>query len=86
MRTIHTFDRFRLDVDAGILFFAAEPTTLGQRAVAVLQLLLERAGAPVPKDALMDAGWPGLTVEDANLTVQIAALRRPFAERAGGED
>jgi TolB-like protein len=86
MRTIHTFDRFRLDVDAGILFFAAEPTTLGQRAVAVLQLLLERAGAPVPKDALMDAGWPGLTVEDANLTVQIAALRRLFAERAGGED
>jgi TolB-like protein len=86
MRTIHTFDRFRLDVDAGILFFDAEPTTLGQRAVAVLQLLLARAGAPVSKDALMDAGWPGLTVEHSNLTVQIAALRRLFAERAGGED
>jgi len=57
-----------------------------KQPVAVLQLLLERAGAPVSKDALMDAGWPGVTVEDGNLTVQIAALRRLFAERAGGED
>jgi TolB-like protein len=86
MRTIHSFGPFRLDLDAGILFFDAEPTTLGQRAVAVLRLLLERAGAPVARNDLMDAGWPGVTVEDSNLTVQIAALRRLFAERAGGED
>ena len=50
---------------------------LGQRVVA---LLLERTGAPVSKDALMDAAWPGLAVEDGNLTVQIAALRRVLGE------
>jgi len=84
MATIHKFGPFRLDADAEILFRGAEPTVLGQRAVALLRLLLERAGAPVSKDALIEAAWPGLAIEDSNLTVQIAALRRVFEEVAGG--
>jgi TolB-like protein/Flp pilus assembly protein TadD len=84
MAKIHTFGPFRLDVDAGILFHGAEPTELGQRAVVLLRLLLERAGEPVSKDALIEAAWPGLAVEDSNLTVQIAALRRVFEDVAGG--
>ena len=84
MATIHTFGPFRLDADAEMLFHGAEPTVLGQRAVALLRLLLERAGAPVSKDALIEAAWPGLAIEDSNLTVQIAALRRVFEEGAGG--
>ena len=36
------------------------------------------------KDALTEAGWPGRAIEDSNLTVQIAALRRIFEEGAGG--
>ena len=86
MATIHKFGPFRLDADAGILFCGAEPTMLGTRAVALLRLLLERAGTPVSKDVLIETAWEGLAVEDANLTVQIAALRRLFAERAGGKD
>jgi len=84
MATIHKFGPFRLDADAEILFRGAEPTVLGQRAVALLRLLLERAGAPVSKNALIEAAWPGLAIEDSNLTVQIAALRRVFEEAAGG--
>jgi TolB-like protein/Tfp pilus assembly protein PilF len=84
MATIHTFGPFRLDADAEILFRGAEPTVLGQRAVALLRLLLERAGTPVSKSALIEAAWPGLAIEDSNLTVQIAALRRVFEEFAGG--
>jgi TolB-like protein len=57
---------------------------LGQRAVALLRLLLQRAGVPVSKDALIEAAWPGLAIEDSNLTVQIAALRKVF-EEAGGD-
>lgn len=57
---------------------------LGRRAVALLRGLLENAGAPVSKDALVEAGWDGLAVADNNLTVQIAALRRVLAE-AGAE-
>jgi class 3 adenylate cyclase/predicted ATPase len=33
----------------------------------------------------MEAAWPGLSVEDSNLTVQIAALRRALSEERGGE-
>ena len=86
MATIHEFGPFRLDADAEILFRGAEPAVLGQRAVALLRLLLERAGAPVSKDALIEAAWPGLAIEDSNLTVQIAALRRVFEQAAGGAD
>jgi TolB-like protein len=81
----YAFGPFRLDTETRILFCGPEPAMLGQRAVALLQLLLQQAGLPVAKDALMAAAWPGLAVEDSNLTVQIAALRRLFDERAGGD-
>jgi DNA-binding winged helix-turn-helix (wHTH) protein len=53
--------------------------------VALLRILIDRAGAPVSKDALMEAAWPGLAVEESNLTVQIAALRRALGEVPGGD-
>jgi TolB-like protein len=84
MATILAFGPFRLDAEAGILFHGAEPTALGQRAVALLALLVERAGAPVAKEALIEAAWPAQAVEDSNLTVQIAAVRRVFEELADG--
>jgi len=75
------FERFALDAESGMLFQGVEPTLLGRRAVALLRLLLERA--PVGKEALIEAAWPGLGVEDSNLTVQIAALRRVLAQDNG---
>ena len=84
MSTIHQFGPFRLDPDAGILFCGAEPAALGQRAAALLRVLLEHAGVPVSKEALIDAAWPGLVVEENNLTVQIAALRRVLEDAAQG--
>jgi len=80
MNTIYEFGPFHLDSSAEILFRGADPLPVGRRAVAVLQALLERLGAPVSKDELMRAAWPGVAVEDDNLTVQIAALRRVFEE------
>ena len=84
MSTIHRFGPFRLDADAGILFRGTEPAALGQRAVALLRVLLERAGAPVSKEVLINAAWAGLVVEENNLTVQIAALRRMLEDAAQG--
>jgi TolB-like protein/tetratricopeptide (TPR) repeat protein len=86
MATTHRFGPFSLDADAGMLFCGNDPVALGQRAVALLRVLLERPGEPVSKDALIEAAWPGLAVEDSNLTVQMAALRRALEERAGGAD
>lgn len=80
MAAILEFGPFRLDADAGILFRGAEPTPLGRRAVLLLALLVQRAGMPVSKDALIEAAWPAQTIEDSNLTVQIAAVRRTLAD------
>ena len=82
---IHSFGPFRLDSEAEILFRGSEALPLGRRAVALLRALVERCGTPVSKDALIEAAWPSLAVEDSNLTVQMAALRRVLAEEPGGE-
>src|SRR4051794_8318785 len=84
MATTLAFGPFRLDTDAGILFHGAEPTAVGRRGVALLALLVGRAGTPVSKEALLEAAWPAQAIEDSNLTVQIAAVRRMFEDLAGG--
>jgi TolB-like protein len=83
--TIYAFGPFRLDAQGETLFRDTGPVALSKRAVALLHMLVERAGVLVSKDALIEAAWPGLAVEDSNLTVQIAALRRALGEVPGGE-
>lgn len=85
MATTYIIGPFRLDAEAGILFRGTEPVILGQRAVAVLRVLVERPGTPVSKDTLIETAWAGLTVEESNLAVQIAALRRVFGAEPDGE-
>jgi TolB-like protein/Flp pilus assembly protein TadD len=86
MAATHILGPFRLDAETDTLFRGGEPVSLGHRAVALLRVLVEQRGVPVSKDALMEAGWAGLTVEESNLAVQIAALRRVFGEEPGGEN
>jgi TolB-like protein len=80
----YRFGSFALDAETGALFCGGAPILLGQRGAALLRLLLDRAGSPVGKDTLIEAAWPGLVVEDSNLTVQIAALRRALEQDGGG--
>src|SRR5262245_42494834 len=85
MAAAYRFGPFRLDVEAGILFRGAEPVRLGRRAVELLRVLAERPRVPISKETLLQAAWPGLSVEASNLTVQIAALRRALRAEPGGE-
>jgi TolB-like protein/tetratricopeptide (TPR) repeat protein len=85
MAAIHAFGPFRLDAEAEILFKGTEPVPLGRRAVVLLHALVVRQGAPLSKDDLISAAWPGLAVEESNLSVQIAALRRVLGEEPGGD-
>lgn len=84
MATSYIIGPFRLDADVAILFRGSAPVAVGQRAIAVLRVLVERAGTPVSKDALIKSAWAGLIVEESNLPVQVAALRRVFGEEPGG--
>lgn len=85
MATNYRFGSFRLDADAEALFRGSKVTTLGRRPVALLRVLVQQAGNPVSKDALIAAAWKGLAIEESNLPVQIAALRRVLAEEPGGD-
>src|SRR5260370_30089949 len=74
-----------LDGRCDLLLHGTEPVARGRRAIALLRALVARPGAVVSKDALIEAAWPGQEVEESNLTVQIAALRRVLAKVPGGE-
>ena len=82
---IYALGPFRLDTQDNLLFRGSEPLALGRRALALLRALVERPGALVSKDALIEAAWPGQAVEESNLTVQIAALRKVLGEVPGGD-
>jgi DNA-binding winged helix-turn-helix (wHTH) protein len=82
---IYEIGPFRLDVGAAVLTQAGVPVALGSRAVAVLTTLVERSNEYVQKDAIMDAAWPSVVVEESNLAVQISAIRRVLADAPGGE-
>jgi DNA-binding response OmpR family regulator len=81
----HTLGPFRLDTETEALFRGKETVPVGQRAVAVLRVLVERPGELITKDDLIESAWSGLAVEEGNLAVQISALRRALGEVPGGE-
>jgi predicted ATPase/DNA-binding winged helix-turn-helix (wHTH) protein len=85
MSTVYEIGPFRLDADARVMTRSGLPMPLGSRAVAVLSTLVERPNEYVRKDRILDAAWPGLIVEESNLAVQIAAIRRVLAQVPGGE-
>ena len=86
---VFVFGHFRLDQRGGGLFRQSDdgssaPVSIGARALDVLAVLAGRAGDLVSKDEIMAAVWPETVVEEANLTVQISALRRVLDQAGSG--
>ena len=79
LRPGHTFGPFVLD-PGRVLTREGTPVALGQRALAILGALLEASGGVVTKAELMEHAWPGVTVEESNISVQIAALRKELGD------
>ena len=78
------FGPFVLDPDAGTLTRGDVPVAIGYRGLKLLAALAERSGEILTKAELMDAAWPGTAVEEGNLTVQIAQLRKLLGPVADG--
>lgn len=75
------FEGFRLDRRSGGLYRRDQrgvfvPVPIGSRALDVLGVLVAHAGELVSRDQIIAAAWPATVVEDNNLNMQIAALRR----------
>ncbi len=77
---------FTFDPVRGALTRDGTVTPLGQRGTALLTALFAAGGSAVSKADLMEAGWPGLAVEEGNLTVQIAALRKALGTGPQGQE
>src|ERR1700761_8573834 len=80
---IHRFADFSLVPARRVLLRGDAPVAVGSRAFAILLALVERAGSVVPARELMRIAWPGVVVEEANLRVQIASLRKLLDGGAG---
>lgn len=58
--------------------------SLGGRALEILSVLLEQPGQFVSKELLLTRVWPSSVVEEINLRVHIAALRRALGDGRQG--
>lgn len=70
------FTRFKLHPHRRELLADGVPVELGGRAFDVLLALVEADGAVLGKNELIARVWPGRVMEENNLLVQIAAVRK----------
>jgi len=79
-----TFGPFRLFPARQLLLDGDTPVHLGSRACEILIALVERAGQLLSNQELMRRVWPNTFVEDGNLRVHVAALRRALRDGHAG--
>jgi predicted ATPase/DNA-binding winged helix-turn-helix (wHTH) protein len=78
-----SFGPYRLLAARRLLLEGDTPVRLGGRAFDILSALVERAGEVVSKDDLIARAWPATYVEEANLKIQVSALRRALGDGQG---
>jgi predicted ATPase/DNA-binding winged helix-turn-helix (wHTH) protein len=79
-----SFGPFRLLTEQRLLLDGDRPVRLGSRAFDILAALVERPGEVVGKEQLIARAWPQTFVEEANLKIQMSALRRALGDGQGG--
>jgi predicted ATPase/DNA-binding winged helix-turn-helix (wHTH) protein len=77
---IVSFGPFRLFAAERLLKKGDEPVPLGGRALDILIALVERAGEVITRRELISRVWSDVTVEEANLRVHVAALRKVLGD------
>src|SRR6185437_3332516 len=78
------FGRFRLLPAQQLLLRDGHPVAIGGRALQVLVTLAQRAGEVVSNKELTAAVWPDTFVEESNLRVHVANLRRALWDGQDG--
>lgn len=82
MQDLYRFDRFEVRPAERALLVDGVAATVGARAFDLLLCLLTHRDRVVSKAEILDAVWPGVVVEENNLSVQISALRKLLGPRA----
>lgn len=79
----YEFGPFRVDALKRRLLRGGEVVPLTPKSFDTLLALVENSGRLVEKDDLMERVWPGVAVEENNLTQNVSALRKALGERRG---
>src|SRR4051794_12329368 len=79
-----SFGSFCLHAAERRLLRAGESVEIGSRALDILIALVERAGEVVGKKGLIARVWPDVIVEEGNLRVHVAALRKVLGDGVDG--
>jgi DNA-binding winged helix-turn-helix (wHTH) protein len=81
----YNFGSFRLDqVERMLLRNGVKvPLTLTPKVFDILLTLVQNAGRLVTKEDLLQRVWPDTFVEEANLSVNVATIRKALAEGDG---
>ena len=77
---IYEFGPFRLIPEERQLLCDDQPVSLTPKTFDLLVVLVENSGHLIDKGELLKRIWPDSFVEEANLTVNISALRRALGE------
>ncbi|WP_224672115.1 winged helix-turn-helix domain-containing protein, partial [Mesorhizobium sp. BR1-1-7] len=86
MQERFAFGPFVLSPEAGTLLRQGVPVLVGYRALLLLIELVRHAGEVLAKTKLMEIAWPGTAVEESNLSVQIASLRKLLGPSSDGTE
>ncbi len=76
MQSIYRFDDVEVFCRERRITVRGQPAPVGARAFDLLVTLIERADRVVGKEELMASVWPDVVVEEANIAVQVSALRK----------
>jgi predicted ATPase/DNA-binding winged helix-turn-helix (wHTH) protein len=79
-----SFGPFELFPQRRALLESGKPLRLGSRALEVLIVLVEHAGELLSNKDLLTRAWPDTFVEEANLRVQVMALRKSLGDGQRG--
>lgn len=82
--SVQTFGPFRLIASERLLERDGAAVTIGGRTLDLLIALTERPGAVLSVRELLSMVWPDVTVEEANLRVCVAALRKVIGDGKEG--
>lgn len=82
-RPVYKFGSFLLDKGERVLRRDDKNVPLTPKVFDTLVVLVERAGRLVTKESLLAEVWPDTFVEEANLSVNIATLRKALGEIVG---
>lgn len=86
MKTKHlyAFGPYQLEAEERVLLRDGQPVTLPPKDLETLLALVEKAGHIVEKEELLEKVWPGVFIEEGNLSRHIFNLRQVLGDSPDG--